>query len=218
MKLLLTSAGLCNKSIVNALASLIERPFTDLSLSFIPTAANVEEGSKDWLIDDLVNCKNLNLSTIDILDISALPNDSISTRLEKSDIIFFGGGDLFYLMEWVKRTGLDKTLPRMLDKKIYIGLSAGTMLTGKWWSTKYDVEYYGEKAQPIDRYNCLGLVDFFVIPHVNNTFFPKVTIETVQKLASEVKEPLYAIDDSGAVVVDGENISVVSEGEWKKFN
>lgn len=218
MKLLLTSAGLCNKSIVNALASLVERPFASLNLSFIPTAANVEEGSKDWLIDDLVNCKNLGFPLIDIVDISALPADVIHSRLERSDIIFFGGGNLFYLMEWVKKSGLDESLPGMLKKKTYVGLSAGTMLTGRWWSTKYDVDYYDEKPEAIDRYNCLRFVDFFVLPHINNSFFPKITFENIEQLAKEIKEPLYALDDNSAVVVNEEKISVVSEGKWQKFN
>ena len=59
MKLLLTSAGLSNKSIIKALKELTEKPFNELKLAFIPTAANVEEGDKDWLIRDLINCKNL---------------------------------------------------------------------------------------------------------------------------------------------------------------
>ena len=59
MKLILTSAGLSNKSIVNALLEMLDRPFSDVNLAFIPTAANVEEGDKGWLIDDFVNCKKL---------------------------------------------------------------------------------------------------------------------------------------------------------------
>lgn len=63
MKLLLTSAGLTNKSIVNALLLLNGKPFEETSMAFIPTAANVEPGDKDWLIDDMMNCKNLGLAS-----------------------------------------------------------------------------------------------------------------------------------------------------------
>jgi len=61
MKLLLTSSGLTNKSIAKALLDLAGKPFSELNLVFIPTAANVEKGDKDWLLQDLINCRNLGL-------------------------------------------------------------------------------------------------------------------------------------------------------------
>lgn len=72
MKLLLTSAGLTNKTISNALLELTGRPFAELDLAFVPTASNVEAGDKDWVIDDLNYCKNLGFKSIDIVDISAI--------------------------------------------------------------------------------------------------------------------------------------------------
>ena len=56
MKLLLTSAGLSNKSIIVALEKLLGKGCVDVKLAFIPTAANVEANS--WLIDDLNNSRN----------------------------------------------------------------------------------------------------------------------------------------------------------------
>ncbi|MCG2808784.1 MAG: hypothetical protein L6275_00345 [Candidatus Portnoybacteria bacterium] len=57
MKLLLTSAGITNKSIAQAVLDLTNLPAEKIKLAFIPTAANVEEGDKDWLIDDLIHFK-----------------------------------------------------------------------------------------------------------------------------------------------------------------
>ena len=50
MKLLLTSGGLSNKSIINALADLLQKPFSNAKLAVIPTAMNVEIGDKSWFI------------------------------------------------------------------------------------------------------------------------------------------------------------------------
>ena len=55
MKLLLTSSGFTNKSIANALLEFAGKPFKELKLVFVPTAANVESGGKEWLINDLCN-------------------------------------------------------------------------------------------------------------------------------------------------------------------
>ena len=218
MKLLLTSAGFSNKSIVDALGDLANRPFSQLSLSFIPTAANVEEGSKDWLINDLVNCKNLGLRSIDIVDISALDYKVCRSRLEKTDISFVGGSNSFHLMNWLKRSGLDKELPGMLENKIYVGLSAGSCITAKWWSNKYELKFYKEKPEKVDRFNCLGFVDLFIMPHLNDPFFPNVRLEKLELIAREINKPLYARDNNSAVKIVGEKITVVSEGEWHKFN
>ena len=40
----------------------------------------------------------------------------------------------------------------------------------------------------------------------------------LEKIADENPTSFYALDDSSAVKVDGDIVSVVSEGEWKKFN
>jgi peptidase E len=72
MKLLLTSAGLTNKKIVDILSSSVGKPNKEISIVFIPTAANVEEGDKDWLIDDYSNIKKQGYKFIDIVDISAV--------------------------------------------------------------------------------------------------------------------------------------------------
>jgi peptidase E len=61
MKLLLTSAGITNKSIADALFDLVGKKSEDTSLVFIPTAANVEMGDKTWFIDNLIDLKNLYL-------------------------------------------------------------------------------------------------------------------------------------------------------------
>ncbi len=69
MKLLLTSGGLANKSIEKALLELIDKKPPDVSVAFIPTASNVETGDKDWLIDDLIDLRNLDFKAIHIVDI-----------------------------------------------------------------------------------------------------------------------------------------------------
>src|SRR3990167_3328509 len=126
MKLLLRSAGITNKSIENTLLELIDKLFSECSLAFIPTAANVEEGDKSWMITDLNNCKNLGFSMIDIVDISALPNKIWKKRLENVDVLLFSGGNTFHLMYWLEKTGLKNEMAQLLKNKVYVGISAGS--------------------------------------------------------------------------------------------
>src|SRR3989344_7711298 len=104
MKLLLTSGGLTNESIINALKELTGKPLNKSKLAFIPTAANPEWGDKSWLVNDLINCKNLGLEEFDIVDISALEKNDWLKRLQNSDIMLVGGGLTWYLMDWVRKS------------------------------------------------------------------------------------------------------------------
>jgi len=99
MKLLLTSNGLSNKSVANALFDLVGKKPENTSLAFIPTASNIITGDKGWLIDDLVNLKKQNFKSIDIVDISAVSKKVWETKFKEADILFFEGGDEYYLME-----------------------------------------------------------------------------------------------------------------------
>src|SRR3990167_5098036 len=100
MKLLLTSAGFTNKTIVNGLRSLMDKPFEKLNLVYIPTAANVEVGDKGWLIDDLYRTKSIGFKSVDIVDISVVSDEVREPRIKQADILMFGGGNTFHLMHW----------------------------------------------------------------------------------------------------------------------
>ena len=142
MKLLLTSSGITNQSIADALFSLTEKKPEDTTLVFIPTAANVEAGDKSWLINDLLNLKKLNFKSIEITDISAVDEKIWKPSLEGADVLFFEGGNTYHLMNWVEKSGLKNELSEFLKDRVYVGLSAGSMIVSKWWSGVYDKKYY----------------------------------------------------------------------------
>jgi dipeptidase E len=218
MKLLLTSAGLSNKSISNALFELAGKLAKDLKLAFIPTASNVEEGDKDWLIDDLLNCKKLGFASIDIVDISAIPKDLWLPRLQGADILFFEGGNTFHLMHWIEKSGLKEILLEMLKTKVYVGVSAGSMVTCKSLDMSTSERLYSEAIDEYKKDEGMGFVDFLIRPHLNSPYFPNVNLKNLEEMSKEFPDTFYAIDDNTAIKVVDEKIEIVSEGEWKKFN
>ena len=212
MKLLLTSAGLSNKTIVHGLESLVNKPFSELNLAYIPTAANVETGNKDWLIDDLVRTKNLGFKTMDIVDISAVNRDTYKSRLDYADIIMVGGGNTFHLMYWAQKTGLKE----FIKNKIYIGISAGSCIAGP---TIYNsVQNLFEEKNEYNQKIGLGLVNFQFIPHFNSDYFPKIRKEYLAEAAKLVSDSIYACDDQSAVMINGDAIEILSEGQSLTFN
>lgn len=215
MKLLLTSAGLANQTITHALEKLLGNSATGQRLAFVPTAANVEEGDKHWLIDDYNNCRKAGFE-VDIVDISAMSKEYWMPRLEQAKILFFGGGNTFHLMHWIKKSGLIAELPKLLQSRIYVGVSAGSCVTGP---TIYNsVQNLFDETYELKIKEGLGMVDFQFIPHLNSPYFDKIRQENLETAAKDLKEPVYALDDKSAMIVNGNQIKVVSEGEWYKFN
>jgi dipeptidase E len=218
MKLLLTSSGLTNPSITKALFDLVGKKSDDTSVVFIPTAANVENGDKDWFITDLINLLKQNFKQIEIADISAVDEKIWRPRLEQADVIFFEGGNTYYLMEWINRSGLAKILRELLGTRVYVGVSAGSMVTNPDLALKLSKTLYGEDLERTEIMPGLNFVDFYILPHLNSKYFPKLRKELIEEASKDVGKKIYALDDNSAIKIDGDTIEIVSEGEWLEFN
>ena len=215
MKLLLTSNGLVNESIVNGMIKLLGKPVAGLKLAFIPTAANVEVDDKHWLIDDYNHCLRAGLE-LDIVDISALSADQWRPRLEQADILLFGGGNTFHLMHWMNKSRLVGLLTELLATRIYVGISAGSCIVGS--TIRNPVQDLFDEDYHLDVTKGLGLVDFQIVPHLNSPYFSKIRADEIKLAATGLGQTIYALDDQSAVLVDNGQIELTSEGVWYKFN
>lgn len=218
MKLLLTSSGITNKSIAEALLALIGKKAEDISLVFIPTASNVEKGDKGWFINDLVNIQKQNFKSVDIVDISAIEKDLWLPRIEEADVLFFEGGNTYHLMEWLNKSGLVALLPEMLKTKVYVGVSAGSMVTNKNLSLKLSQIVYEEDLDKTEDMSGLNFVNFYFLPHLNSPYFKKLRKEYIEDAIKGMTETVYALDDSSALMVVNGKVDIVSEGEYLVFN
>ncbi|MCR4329663.1 MAG: Type 1 glutamine amidotransferase-like domain-containing protein [Candidatus Roizmanbacteria bacterium] len=218
MKLLLTSSGITNKSIEKALRELLDKSFKEACVVFVPTAANGEAGDKSWLVNDMNNFRILGFKSFEIIDIAVVPQNIWLPRFKNADVLVFGGGDQKYLLTQMRESGLENELQTMLQSKVYVGISAGSMVTAQSITLSYTNILYYEKEGRFEDIDGLGYVDFEIRPHLNSKWFPKVNIPYLSDLAKKHNRPFYAIDDASAVVVDREKVRVVSEGTWKKFN
>lgn len=216
MKLLLTSAGVANKSIETALREMLAKEFSDTNLLFVTTAQNVEAGDKSWVIKDLVKCKELGFKEIEMTDVAAVGRDIWLPKLEHANVILVEGGNTSYLMKHIRTSGLIDELPRLLKTRVYVGISAGSIVMAPKLKEKEMQPLYKDAIVESENEG-LGYVDFMMAPHMNSESFPKVT-ELVESVAEKIGMPLYALDDQSAIkVVDGK-VEVISEGTWKKFN
>lgn len=218
MKLLLTSNGITNKSIAAALFDLVGKKPEDTSVVFIPTAANVVKGDKSWMINDLVNLKNQNFKLIDIVDISAVEKNVWRPKLEAADVLFFEGGYTYHLMEWINKSGLTLLLPELLKNKVYVGASAGSMVTNKTLDLRLSQIVYEDDLDKNEDMAGLNFVDFYFLPHLNDPDFKKLREDFVRESVKGMTDKFYVLDDNSALKVVDKKVEVVSEGKWFEIN
>jgi dipeptidase E len=218
MKLLLTSGGLTNDSISDALLELVGKPAKDISLVFIPTASNVEMGDKDWLIDDLKNLQKQGFKSIDIADISAVSESVWKPKFEEADVMFFEGGNTYHLMEWINKSGLIDLLPEYLKTKVWVGVSAGSMVTNPDLARKISQAVYQEDFDKDRDMVGLNYVDFYFLPHLNSQYFPLLKEENIRNATKSMTKKVYAADDQTALKIVNGKVDVISEGKWFVIN
>ena len=218
MKLLLTSAGLTNKSIINALLELTQKPFDKLNLLFIPTAANIEVWDKGWMIDNLYQCQKIGFNEVDIIDIAAVSKEIWLPRFEKADILMFWWWNSFYLLNKIEKSWLKEMLPEMLKSKVFVWISAWSMIACESMDLSTSKRLYDEDLNGNETDEWMWFTDVLVRPHLNSPYFPNLNLENLEDSSKEFPETFYAIDDDSAIKVDGDKIEVVSEGVWRKFN
>lgn len=213
MKFLLTSAGMKNDAIAQTLSGLVDKPLTEVSLLFIPTAANTEGEDKRWLIGNLKDFEKYNLKSIDILDVAAVSKDVWTKRFQEKDVICVGGGNEKYLAEVFDRIGMKDFLKTLPETKVYMGISAGSMVVGTFipeelYPAIFPEEDFGETAK-----SPMELYDLCFIPHLNSDFFAHIRKEILEKVQDKFMTPVYATDDETSLVLDGEKVKIVGNGD-----
>lgn len=215
MKLLLTSGGVTNDSIRQALVGLLGKPIEESSALAIPTAQwghpmcgpeNMRAFATDRTPPTMTG---LGWRSVGLLELTALPTvdpDRWVPWVRDADVLLVDGGEATYLAHWVRESGLDALLPELTDT-VWVGVSAGSMVLAPRIGDLF-VEWRLEKGD-----ETLGVVDFSIFPHVG--LFPGSTWEVAAEWAAGLGNPAYALDEQSAVLVDGDRVEVVSEGEWR---
>jgi len=221
MKLLLTSAGIKNTSIHNALVDLLGKPIADSNALCIPTAGygypdgNRPGGAWRFITGRETECPmcDLGWKSMGVLELTALPSipaERWVSWVRGADVLLANGGDAMYLCHWMRQSGLAALLQTM-DRMVWVGLSAGSMVM----TPRVGESFVESKPSITGDDIALGVVDFSIFPHLDNPGLPENTMANAERWAADLGVPAYAIDDQTAIkVVDGA-VEVVSEGHWK---
>jgi dipeptidase E len=220
VKLLLTSAGIKNPSIENALVELLGKPVAESAALCVPTAlyGHPWAGPRQaWRCisgqETGTPTVGLGWESVGVLELTALPSlpeDRWLPLVWETDVLLVEGGDAAYLCHWMRASGLADLLPS-LDETVWVGVSAGSMVMTPRIGDDF-VTWHSPAGD-----ETLGVVEFSIFPHLENPDLPDNTMAAAERWAAGMEGPAYAIDDETAIrVVDG-TVDVISEGQWKLF-
>ena len=242
MRLLLTSSGITNRSITEALVDLLGKPISEASALCIPTAIYPFPGGP-FMAGGMIRglgrnplCE-LGWNSLGVLELTALPTISEDVWVpvvQETDALLVLGGDPLYLSHWIRQSGLADLLPSLRSEAVYVGVSAGAMAATSTFGETYpepprgtgtpltseDIVFAtpdGDIHSTFVTAQGAGLADFTLIPHLDHEHHLDASLANAEIWAAKLPLPTYAIDDQTAIkVIDG-TVEVVTEGHWKLF-
>ena len=174
------------------------------TVTLIPTASLVEE-VRFYVATGKEALEDRGL-LVDELEISTASKEEIDSKLRKSDYIYITGGNTFFLLQELKRTGADKIIEQQVNTgKIYIGESAGTVVMSR------NIEYLKDMddvtaAPNISSYSSLGMIDFYPVPHHTNFPFKESAERIIKRYNATMN--LCPISNAQVIIVKGDEIEV----------
>ncbi|MGW6196338.1 Type 1 glutamine amidotransferase-like domain-containing protein [Kribbella sp. NPDC055110] len=219
MRLLLTSGGITNSSIRDALVELLGKPIAESRALLIPTAMWGHQmlgpvsvrgsvvGAPPW------HLPSLGWASVGVLELTALPSIGAERWVpwvREADVLLVDGGDATYLCHWMRQSGLYDLLPSLPDT-VWVGVSAGSMVM----TPRIGDDFVSWASAPDDR--TLGVVDFSIFPHLDDESMPDNTLANAETWAAGIGGPSYAIDEQTAIKVANGTTEIISEGHWKAF-
>jgi dipeptidase E len=216
LKLLLTSGGITNASIREALVDLLGKPIEESSALCIPTAqwghpmcgpVSVRGfvcGMPPW--GGMTSLEWKSLGMLELTALSSIGEERWLPWVTEADVLLVDGGEATYLCHWMRQSGLAALLAT-LPEMVWVGVSAGSMVM----TPRIGDDFVRWPSATDDR--TLGIVDFSFFPHLFMT--ESHTVEAAEQWAADIGGPAYVIDDQTAIKVTDDLVEVVSEGQWK---
>lgn len=151
-------------------------------VTFIPTASNVEK-VVFYVNQGRAALEEMGL-IIDELELSTANAKDIHTKIKNNDFIYVTGGNTFYLLQELKRTGADKLIIDAIHSgKLYIGESAGAIIVSANIAYVQGMDSI-KKTPNIENLDALGLVEFYAVPHYTNSPFKKIVQKIIDTYSS----------------------------------
>lgn len=204
MKLLLASNG---QFLIEESYQLLGVPKEQIKIGYVTTAA---KGTHDTsYLEKHKKAFRQNGYNFEEIDIEGKSKDELHKFFEDKNIIHIEGGNTFYLLQVIRKTGFDEVLKNLINAgKIYVGTSAGASIMGPTidlskWIPK------GAKPQDII---ALGYVPFIIKAH----YTPEKELE-IRRALKTLQHPVRLLQDGQAILVEDDSYKFVGQSEEVKL-
>ena len=223
MRMLLTFDGVRNGPVEQALLGLLGKPLSECRTVVVLDAMLPFPGDKSTMLEHLQQYRSLGWAECDVLTLFSGPRSGIESRLRSADVVFCYGGANHWLAHAWRESGLAPVLRDLLDEKVYIGLSAGSMIFSRLHAAAVDAldDHAEVEMLQLDSVGpALPLFDWFFVAHLGAPYFPHSTDEWAQRTAVRIGGPIWFLADGSALLVrdPAQDPEVVSDGHWLRFD
>lgn len=189
--IILTSCGIRNKNFKDKLYGIISKEeLNNKKVLYITTASDGEEGDdKSWMDEEYKTIVDLGIYESNITEYK-IGNE---VNIDDFDIMYMMGGNTFYLLDVIRKTGFDKIISNFINNgKIYIGSSAGSIILGN----SIDVALgYDENNVNMTDFTGLKIIDALIVPHSNRKE------EFIRNLKSKTRENVITLYDGNGIII-----------------
>ncbi len=198
MKLILASS--LTQGVLDKVLHHLPKPLSASRIICIPTAANVyNPDDRAWQTEEM-DVLRRNGATLDLFDIAGKNPQQVALKLEQSDIVYVTGGNSFYLLEQMQRSGVANPLKALFKRGgVYIGTSVGAVVACE------DIGYVSAMDDPdmakLSSTKALNLVSYLIVPHTRHPYFDAQARQIFAK--PPVGQHLIGLTDNQALLVAG---------------
>ncbi|MBU4210116.1 peptidase E [Patescibacteria group bacterium] len=202
-QLFLTSSGDC---VIDDIVKKLPKTPKEFNLAFINTAAEVEDEDHWWVRAEKGKLIDVGFS-VDEFSINGMTREEIENKLEDKQIVYFCGGNEFYLLDQVIKTGCGEIIKNRIESgMIYIGSSAGSMIVG----TRIDlVSTIDDRSKaPGLKSTGLKIIDLSILPHWGSDAFRNEYLKRFEAMYTEGVK-ITPLTDQQYVWVNNDSIQII---------
>ena len=190
--IVLTSCGIIDEDFKSRFYEVIPKDeLKNKKILYVTTAMDGEsDDDRSWADKEYKTILELGISEKNIVEYKIGKSQD---NLEDFDIMYMMGGNTFYLLDVIRKTGFDRMINNFLNaKKLYIGSSAGSIIIGNSIETAAP---FDDNNVGMTEFSSLKLVDGIIIPHANKKE------EFIDSLKKETDEKIIPLCDGNGIIV-----------------
>ncbi len=177
-------------------------------IAFISTASELKKRDSKWFDNDKNALIEAGFELFDYT-VTGKSLEQLNKDLSKFEIIHVNGGNTFYLLLQVRKSGFDKFIKNFIEKGgIYMGSSAGSILAAPdiYPTSKIDTKIYEEELKTFEG---LNLVNFTVFPHWGSSHFRELYLNHRLDLAYDKGRKIILLADTEYIIVEDDMLKII---------